>query len=273
MSGVYKNHLSDLSFWSRMRLLAGYRHLLFHLVASDLRSRYRRTYLGILWAVIWPMLFSFIFSFLAVNIFDVPLSSYIAYVVTGFVIWDFIAGSINGGTVSFQAAEGYLRQVRLPLILFPLRTVTFLAANFMFGTIAAAVVIAVTTPQSITWTWIFWPFSLVMTYILALPLATISAIANLKYRDYSHAISLVVFLMWYLSPALIAREVYEKENLKLFTDLNPFASLIDIFRDPMLNGLPPSQHDVLLVLAYAAVLWWASLTLLSVERKRLIFYL
>jgi len=208
-----------------------------------------------------------------VNIFDVPLSSYIAYVVTGFVIWDFIAGSINGGTVSFQAAEGYLRQVRLPLVLFPLRTVTFLAANFMFGTVAAAVVILVTSPESITWTWLFWPFSLFMTYIIALPLATISAIANLKYRDYSHAVSLVVFLMWYLSPALIAREVYEKENLKPFTDLNPFASLIDIFRDPMLNGAPPSQHDVLLVLAYAAILWWISLAWLAAERKRLIFYL
>ncbi|MBK8196755.1 MAG: ABC transporter permease [Acidobacteria bacterium] len=265
--------MSEDSTLGQFRTWFGYRHLLFHLVASDLRSRYRRTYLGILWAIVWPMLFSFIFSFLAVNIFDVPLSTYIAYVVTGFVIWDFIAGSINGGTVSFQAAEGYLKQVRLPLILFPMRTVTFLAANFMFGTIAAAVVIAATTPSSISWTWIFWPLSLLMTYILALPLATISAIANLKYRDYSHAVSLIVFLMWYLSPALIAREVYEKENLKLFTDLNPFASLIDIFRDPMLNGLAPSQHDILLVLFYSAALWTISLAWLAAERKRLVFYL
>ena len=270
---VYRNTLSGAGGRNLSFAWAEHRHLLFHLVASDLRSRYRRTTLGVAWAVLWPVLFSVIFSTVAVNVFDTPLTSYVAYVVTGFIIWDFIAGCINGGTASLQQAEGYLRHKRLPLILFPLRTSCYYAVNFMFGSLASMLVIAVVSPHSVGWTWVWWPFSLAMTFFFATPLVVISAVANLKLRDYAYGVSLVVFMLWYLSPALIAREVYEKGALKSFTAVNPFASLIDIYRDVMLNARNPELHDVVLVLAMGTALWAAALLWLRAEGRRIIYYL
>ncbi|NWG72333.1 MAG: ABC transporter permease [Parvularculaceae bacterium] len=270
---VYKNTITGSDGRAVVLGWAEHRHLLLHLVASDLRSRYRRTAFGVLWAVLWPVAFSLIFSMVAVNVFDTPLSAYVAYVVTGFIIWDFIAGCINGGTVSFQQAEGYLRHKRLPLILFPLRTSCYYAVNFAFGSVASILVIAAVSPHSFGWTWAWWPFSLAATFFFATPLVVISAIANLKLRDYAYGVSLIVFMLWYLSPVLIAREVYDKGALKKFTDLNPFASLIDIYRDIMLNGRHPEMHDVILVLGGGAVLWALALLWLRSEGRRLIYYL
>lgn len=250
-----------------------FRYLLIHLVASDVRSRYRRTSLGILWAVVWPILFSTIFSVVAVNIFHTPLGIYVAYVVTGFTVWDFLAGAINGGTVSLTQAEGYLRQARLPYVLFPIRTVSYLAVNFMFGSIACALVILLVVPGAAGPTWAWWPVCFAMAFLFAVPLAAISAVANLKFRDYSYGISLVVFLLWYLSPALIAREIYEKPNLKPFTDVNPLASMIDLFRDPLLNRLPPQSHDLVIVAVYTAGLWVIAGLWMKVEGRRLIYHM
>lgn len=250
-----------------------YRHLLIHLVGSDLRSRYRRTALGIVWAVLWPVMFSAIFSAVAINLFQTSFTGYVAYVISGYIVWDFLAGSINDGTMSFLKAEGYLRQTRLPFLLFPFRTVSFLAANLVLGAIAAAIVILFASPQSFGWTWLLLPISLLMAYLFAIPLALISAIANLKVRDYGHAVTLAVFLLWYLSPALIAREIYEAPSLKWFTDINPFASLIDIFRDPMLNSAGLSWHDIFIVTAYGVVLWAIGLFWLEHEKKVLVFHL
>lgn len=271
--GRYSAHHSRLAWPHRWLEPLRYRHLLFHLVASDVRSRYRRTSLGVLWAVIWPILFSIIFSLVAVNIFRTPLGTYVAYVVTGFTVWDFLAGAINGGTVSLSQAEGYLKQARLPYLLFPIRTVTYLALNFMFGSVACALVILVAAPSSVGLTWAWWPVSFALTYLLAVPLALISAVANLKFRDYTYGITLVVFLLWYLSPALISREVYEKPNLKPFTDINPLASIIDIFRDPMLNHLPPQPHDLLIVAIYIVILWTIGGVWLRIEGRRLIYHM
>lgn len=268
--GVYRN-IVDGSVrgpsWMR------YRHLLFHLVASDLRARYRRSYLGMAWALIWPIAFSTIIASVAIYIFNQPLSDYVLYVITGFTIWDVIAGCITAGTASIQQGEGYLRQTRLPYLLFPIRTTTFLSVNAIFSSIAAAGLLLVLQPDKVSWTWLLWPFVLALAWAFALPLCLLSAIANMKFRDYQHAIGLVVFLLWYLSPNIVAREVYENQPLKQFTDLNPFASLLDLFRFVTMQSPFGTWHDLVLVLGYMAVLWTLALLWLKAEGRRLIYYM
>jgi len=213
-----------------------------------------------------------VFSWVAINIFHQPFKDYIIYVLTGVVVWDLLSGAFTQGAHAFLVSEGYLRQARLPYILFPIRSVAFLAVNYMFGTIAVLVMIAVFNPQSISLTWLWWPFVVLMTAIFCIPCAIFSAISNLKLRDFQHAISIVTLLLWYMSPALVIRSVYESPNIKWFTDINPFASLLDMYRDVMMYRHAPSLHDVLLVACYSIGLWIAALVWLRIEGRRLIHY-
>lgn len=271
-AGNYRNlapgggAFAEASDWLR------FRHLIFHLVASDLRSRYRRTYLGMAWAVLWPIGFSFIMSTVAVRIFNQPIQTYLMYVITGFVVWDFAGGAVTQGVGSIQAAEGYLRQTRLPHILFPIRTTAFLFVNYCFANIAIVLVILVFDREAISWTWTLWPVFSVLLFLFATPLVAISAVANLKYRDYGQAITLAMFLLWYMTPVIVLRHVYDSPGLATFTALNPFASLCDMFRDIMIYSRLPSLYDVGLVCAYTVGLWIVALGWLKFERRRLIHY-
>ncbi len=273
-SARYENiPLVDGSKLDRLTAWTRHRHLLFHLVGSDLRSRYRRSYLGIMWALVWPVAFSAIFATVAINIFNAPFGEYVTYVITGFVLWDFLAGSISGGAQCFQAAEGYMRQTRLPYTVFALRSVTTLLVNFSFGSVAAIIMILIATPEAASWTWLMWPLVALGAFLFALPCAILSGIAHLKFRDYQHAIGLVLFMMWYVSPVLIARDVYSSPQLKFFTDINPVASFCDVFRAIMMHGQLPDQHDVSVIAAYTVGLWALALTWFSAERKNLVHWM
>jgi ABC-type polysaccharide/polyol phosphate export permease len=217
--------------------------------------------------------FSAIIALVAIRIFQQPAETYVTYLITGFVVWDLIGAAISGGTMSFLVGEGYMRQYRLPYIIYPLRTVSSLAVNSAFTSIAAVVAIVFLTPQSISFYWLYWPLVMLMLYLFAIPLAVLAGLANVRFRDFQHAAGLAVFLLWYLSPTIVIREVYDSPGLKPFTDLNPFASALDIFRAIMTERAHPTLHDVALVVGATIVLWILALLALKVEGRKLIFYL
>lgn len=272
--GTYRTQDAQSSgLMGRARELWSFRHLLANFVAADLRSRYRRSYLGMLWAVVYPLCFSAIIAVVAIRIFQQPVQTYVIYLITGFVVWDLIGTAITAGSTSFLVGEGYMRQYRMPLIIHPLRSTTSLAVNSCFTSLAAVGAIIVLNPSGVSFTWLLWPVVMGMCFLFALPLAILSGIANVKFRDFQHISALAVFLLWYLSPAIVVREVYDTPGLKWFTDINPFASALDMFRAVMVEGSLPTLHDVGLLSLATVILWAFALLALRLEGRRLIFYL
>ena len=86
MYAATKNYINDLFdaryFWG-------------HLALADLRSKYRRSHIGILWAMLQPLAFTLLLSFVMGRIFKTPVLDYIPYVFSGLIIWEFITASQN----------------------------------------------------------------------------------------------------------------------------------------------------------------------------------
>jgi lipopolysaccharide transport system permease protein len=250
-----------------------HRHLLFHLVKSDVRNRYRRTYLGIAWALVWPIAFSFIIASVAIYIFKSALADYLIYIISGFMVWELISGAIVGGASCLIQSEGYVRQARIPYLLFAIRMVLSLSVNYFFSAIAAVGLVAVLRPDWLGPALLLLPVVWLMTALLAVPLALISGIANMRFRDYQHGISLVIFLLWYLSPNMVARDVYESAKLKIFTDINPAASLLDLSRLTLMQPSYATLQDVAVWAVYTVIAWTIGLLWLKRESSRLIYFM
>src|SRR5262245_9710114 len=121
----YENiHGTRLPFVLRYVLdLVTYRHLAFNLVGADLRSRFRRSYFGILWAVLQPLGFALVIAWIWGSVFRVEsVWEYALYVFSGLIIWDYFAAVMNVSQDSLTAAEGYLKQTRIPFFVFQART-------------------------------------------------------------------------------------------------------------------------------------------------------
>lgn len=249
-----------------------YRHFWVHLALSDLRARFRRSYLGILWITIQPLMLTVIMSMVFVFVFHQTFEDYSVYLFSGLVIWNFVTGSFMIGSTSLITAEGYVRQVRLPIAIYPLKAVLYCCIVFGLEFSGFALYALVVKPTIFSWTWIYLlPFFGLLVLFCA-PLTIISSIVNIKFRDFQQLITLVLQMLLYVSPVMIVRSVFDHPGLREWIFINPIASLMDALRLPLLDGRPPELLNYALVLIWSALLWILAIRLLMRNDRKIVFY-
>ncbi len=191
-----------------------------------------------------PMLLALLFSLVLANVFHAPFREQSLYIFSGVVAWDFFSQAIGGGATSLLTVEGFLRQSHIPLIAFHVRQALNNLAITVLGFIGFSIFAAIIDPQVFTVYWLFIPVWLLMVLIFAVPVIVISSIVNLLFRDYQQAIGVMLQALWYVSPAFIPREIFNKPGLAEWTRINPAAAMLDSLRDPLLYHKLPSLDSV-----------------------------
>ena len=90
---------------------------------QDVRQRYRRSILGPLWLTLSMGIMVGGLGYLYGDLFKTPLDDYIPYLTGGFVAWGFISTVIIESCTVFVAADGFIKQLRLPFSLYMFRLV------------------------------------------------------------------------------------------------------------------------------------------------------
>ena len=217
------------------------RFFLRSLVTMDLRSRYRRSYLGIGWSLVRPLAMTAVFCLVFCNILGVAPAEYAPYVLIGLTVWQFIAEAALTGCTSIVQGGHYIRQQPVPLAVFPLRTV--LSAAF-HATIALGLAIALAwafrAPPS------FWPTltllpSLALLFLLGWFLAILGAVFFAHFHDTQHLLEIFLQIYFYFTPIFyFPKNLHDRVGWLM--DWNPFYYVLECIRRPVLEGtLPPLQ--------------------------------
>ena len=98
------------------------RHFWMALVRNDLRSRYRRSLLGLGWSLLQPIAMTVVLCAVFAGVFNFSLQKYAPYLLSGLTFWGFVSAAAIGGCHCFVQGEAYIRQHRAPLAIYPLRT-------------------------------------------------------------------------------------------------------------------------------------------------------
>lgn len=245
-----------------------FRYLIVHMANSDLRARFRRSRIGILWAMLQPMLLASLFAFVLARLFHQPFRDFAVYVFSGVVMWEFFTGAAGQGAAALLNAEGYLKQNKMPLMVFQFRLLLNLLIINLLGTAGFALFCIFVKPEIFSIYWLYLPLWLVVMMIFAMPVLIISSIVNVLYRDFQQALGLILTAVWYVSPVFLAREVFFTPGLAQFTRINPIASLCDLLRDPLVYQQNPSLYDLGLVAIWTVALWvWAIILQARYERQ------
>src|SRR5690349_22600377 len=97
------------SNWSMLkRYLRGIwtsRYFWLHLARAELKYKFRRSRLGLLWTMVNPLVLMLMIAFIFGNLFNIPMSEFAPYVFSGLIVWDFITGSVLGGCNSLLVSE------------------------------------------------------------------------------------------------------------------------------------------------------------------------
>jgi homopolymeric O-antigen transport system permease protein len=248
-----------------------FRHFCLNLAASDLRARFRRTYLGVGWAVLQPLLITAILVLVFVHVTPTPWRELSVYIYTGMILWDLFSNSILIAANSFEGGGTYLRSSRIPAIIFPVRSVLHAVTINLFGLIGLALWTVAVLPTSMSVHWVFFPIYYALVLFLTVPVAILSSVLALKFRDFQNALVLLLQALWFLSPVFMARVIFDQPGLRTFAALNPINSLCDLFRSFFMLGSWPALYDILQPSAWAVVFWLMAWQMLQRTEPSLVF--
>ena len=257
-----------------LRQMWNLRYFWFSLVRNDLRSRYRRSALGIGWSLLRPVGMTTVFCLVFGSIFQEDIKSFAPYVLLGMTTWQFLVESIITGCHSFTFGAAYIRQQKVPHAIFPLRIV--LAASFHF-------LVALTLALGLVWFFqggISWvalaalPPALILLFLLGWSLAIISGVAQTHFPDSSHLLEIVLQIVFYLSPIMYnPSKLPGLGTLKRIIAWNPVHAILDLIRQPILHGEFPASESVVVCVAAVAITGTIAWYLLRRLERSLVFWL
>ncbi|MBP3454381.1 MAG: ABC transporter permease [Clostridia bacterium] len=249
------------------------RNLILSFVRQDLRARYRRSVLGMLWAILTPLGMTVIIASVYSLLWKSDIHYFVPYLFSGLTPWSFLLASCDAGAMSYIAAEGYIKQLPIKLEIFPLRVVsTAFINNLMFGLLAYYIVVIFLAPEMITlWTLMVLP-AMLLFFVLAVSLATLAATAQVYTRDYAPMQSLVFQALFYVTPILYDYTMFDQMGYAFIYEINPIFYFIQIMRDALMGRAPNGQYWMIAVLI-ATVVFLLSQYVFNKTKKKIVFRL
>lgn len=232
-----------------------FRYLLGQLVKKNIKLRYRRSYLGILWTLIEPLLTMIVLTIVFGNLlgrnntnvaFDgVPFP---VYVLTGRLLYSFFSSSTNSAMKSIRANSGMIKKVYVPKYIYPLSGIL---SNFVIFLISLVVLVGVMVffvgigayKAPMNGYMLLSVLPLLNLFVLATGVGMILATMCVFFRDIEYLWSVVLMLIMYCSAIFYFVDNMGEGTQKLIR-LNPVFGIIHNFR-LALFGQP---YDMMLLL-------------------------
>jgi len=249
-----------------------YFDLYYSLAKHDINNRFRRSTLGILWLILQQLLFVLGASIVWVNIFDMEVKNFIPFLSIGMTIWSFIASSMIEGCSIFVVNHGYLRNFCLPESIFIFRTLIANSLYLLLNMLTSIIVLIIFKKFEFIGIIYAIPGILILIVYFYAASGTM-AYLGLRYKDLNHALSSIFSLLFIVTPVMFTPEMLLKKGISGVIYFNPFASILEIVRYPLLNGNLPEYHYYLIAIGFTSLLISAYSILKQKWRKFIPFWL
>lgn len=213
------------------------RHVLHMLVVRDVFSKYRKSILGVAWSMITPLSMVGVIGLVYSVVFGIPLIAFVPYLFSGLTPWLFISGAIDSSTNSYIAAEGFITQTKIHTEVFPLRMVLVAFVNYLFMSVAFFLVYGLIKPDAFNLNMLLYIPSSLIIFIFCWGIANIVALINLYVRDYAYLQSILLQILFYITPLIYSPELMDKRGFSGIYKFNPLYYMIDIVRQSMLGTI------------------------------------
>lgn len=249
------------------------RYFWLHLVGADLRAKYRRSSLGLLWSVIHPLALTALLSLVMSRVFGSSIVEYAPFVFSGLIFWEFLSSTVMTGCNAFINAEGYIRQFPQPLLIYSLRSTLASLTNFALGMTGLIIWIVVWRPQNTGIALLSLPFILASYFVMAWPLATLTAFYGTRFRDLPQFLVIALQAVWYVSPVFFEPKLFRNAGVGFLVDWNPIYYLLQIVRAPLIDGVLPSATTWLCLIACVSLAAVWALDQARTSERSLVLYL
>lgn len=218
-----------------------YRHLLYQLVRRDLLTRYKRSFLGVVWTMLSPLGIMLILSIVFSHLFG-QTRAYPSYILTGLMAWNFFSISSNYAMSSLVWGGGLLQRIYVPRASFGLSAVGSGIVNLLLSFVPLVIVMAVTGVQ-LRITALFLPVSLLLLACFTLGLGLAISTLAVYFPDVAEMYQIILTAWMYLTPIIYPETIFPTKY-QFILHLNPLYYLIKLWRLPLYDGLWPTWGEI-----------------------------
>lgn len=233
--------------------LYNYRELLKTNVKKDIRGKYKRSFLGILWSFINPLLQVVVYAIVFPYLMGATTDNYLVYLITGLIPWSFFQMTVSAGTTTIKSNAGIIKKVYFPREILPLSQVLSGLVNFFISCIII-LVFCLAFGVGISWHIIFVPFIAVIEAVLILGIVFILSSINVYIQDVEYIVQFILNMLMYGTPIIYELTKFSNAGvLYKFIYYNPMTQLVFAYRACFVYHTIPSFKGLGAVSALAVV--------------------
>ena len=96
-----------------------FRFLMFELVKKDIKLKYRRSYLGILWTLLEPLLTMIVLTVVFSGFYGKSDRAFPIYVLSGRLLYSFFSSGTKAACKSIRSNASIIKKVYVPKYIYP----------------------------------------------------------------------------------------------------------------------------------------------------------
>lgn len=255
---MYDSCLRPPAMIEELRGLVHYKDLVAQLISKGLKTRYKRSILGIAWTMLHPLLTMTVLTLVFSGIFQFSSSDYALYVLSGLIVWSTFAQSTIAATGDLLWSGGIVSKVLVPKSVFSVSAVGTALINLLLALLVYAVIaFALGRPLGLTTLLLPIPMALLGLFSLGVGLA-VSSVA-VYFPDVLPTYEILLMAWMYLTPVIYPVELLP-EGAQDLLRINPLFHLIQPFRAILIDGQHPGLESLLIgsVFALSSLMvgWW-----------------
>jgi ABC-2 type transport system permease protein len=236
---------SETRVWARLREVWLSRELLLYLVRTEIKVKYKNSFLGLLWSMISPALTLAVYTLVFGIVLRDGMPDFVLYLFAGILLFNLFSTGIVTATGVVVNNAGLVKKVSFPREILALAAVGS-ACVFFFFQACVMVIFMLALQWAPAWSLLYLVLvGLVPTLVLACALGILLAAVNVYMRDTFHLVTVLVGSAWFWAcpivysyqTTLAARMGVHHLNWVYF--LNPLTILVMTFQRVLYAKLTP----------------------------------
>ena len=178
--------------------LKQYYFVIKQLVDREIKRKYARSFLGVIWSVLNPLMTMAVMSMIFSTIFKRTIENYPIYYLTGTIFWQLFSGATNSAMTALVDNRTLLLKVKLPKQTFVLARIYTALTNFGY-TCIAYVLMLVVFQIKISPTLLLFPIDVFFCLLFSMGIGYVLSILYVFFADIKYLYSIVLTLWMYMS--------------------------------------------------------------------------
>lgn len=241
-----------------------YWYVIRELTGREIKRKYARSYLGILWSVLNPLLTMMVLSAIFSTMFRRSIENYPVYYLTGNIVWQLFSESTRSAMTVIVDNKNLLIKTKIPKLVFVLSRAYTALTNFFFSCIAYAFILAVFRIE-IRWTWLLFFVDLLYIMLFSIGMGALLSILYVFFADIKHLYGVLLTLWMYLS-AIFYPISSLPEWMKSVLGINPIYLFIYFMRTSVMEGRVPEPEIWIRMTLWSVLMFVIGIT--AFQRKQ-----